>query len=80
MPKSTLRVVARMVARPEAVDDVRSILEVLVVSTRAEPGCAVYELPQNRHDPTGFTLVEEWELLLAMGYNGRAQAPLGERP
>ena len=61
MPDDTLRVVARMVARPEAVDEVRSVLSGLLGPTRAERGCVVYELLQNRHDPTDFTFVEEWE-------------------
>lgn len=61
MPENTLRVVARMVARPEAVGEVRAILAGLVVPTRAERGCLVYELLQNRHDPTDFTFVEEWK-------------------
>ncbi len=61
MAESTLRVVARMVARPEAVGEVRSVLSGLVAPTRAEAGCVVYELMQNRADPTDFTFVEEWE-------------------
>jgi quinol monooxygenase YgiN len=50
-----------MVANPDSVDRVRSILLGLVGPTRAEPGCITYELLQNRHDPTDFTFVEEWE-------------------
>jgi quinol monooxygenase YgiN len=61
MPEGTLRVVARMVARPEAVEEVRSVLSGLVGPTRAERGCVLYELLQNRSDPTDFTFVEEWE-------------------
>lgn len=61
MAENTLRVVARMVANPGDVDEVRSILSGLVGPTRAEPGCIAYELLQNRHDPTDFTFVEEWE-------------------
>jgi len=61
MPENNLRVVARMVANPEAIDEVRSILVGLVEPTRAEPGCVVYELLQNNSDPTDFTFVEEWE-------------------
>lgn len=61
MAEGTLRVVARMIARPEAVDEVRAVLSGLVGPTRAEAGCVVYELLQNRNDPTDFTFVEEWE-------------------
>jgi quinol monooxygenase YgiN len=61
MPENSLRVVARMVAKPERVDEVRSILTGLVAPTRSERGCVTYELLQNRSDPTDFTFVEEWE-------------------
>ncbi len=61
MPQNTLRVVARIIARPDNVDDVRSYLTELIEPTRKEPGCVSYELLQNRSDPTDFTFVEEWE-------------------
>jgi quinol monooxygenase YgiN len=61
MAEGTLRVVARMVARPEAVEEVREVLAGLVAPTRAEPGRLVYELLQNNSDPADFTFVEEWE-------------------
>jgi len=61
MPENTLRVVARMIARPEAAGEVRAVLSGLVAPTRAEAGCLGYELLQNTSDPTDFTFVEEWE-------------------
>ena len=60
MPATSLRVVARITARPETVNEVRTILLGLVPPTRGEEGCVVYELLQNRTDPTDFTFVEEW--------------------
>ena len=60
MPITSLRVVARIVAKPDKVNEVRAILLGLVAPTRAEEGCLVYELLQNRTDPTDFTFVEEW--------------------
>ena len=57
----TLRVVARIKARPDKVEEVRDALTSLVAPTRGEPGCIVYELLQNNDDPTDFTFVEEWE-------------------
>ena len=60
MPDKSLRVVARITARPDTVNQVRDILLGLVAPTRAEDGCVVYELLQNRADPTDFTFVEEW--------------------
>ena len=57
----TLRVVARIKAKPDTVEEVREALSGLVAPTRSEPGCIVYELLQNREDPTDFTFVEDWE-------------------
>jgi len=56
-----LRVVARISALPDKVEQVRLILSELVEPTRRESGCISYELLQNNEDPTDFTFVEEWE-------------------
>jgi quinol monooxygenase YgiN len=61
MPEDSLRVVARIKALPDTVDLVRSILLELIGPTRKEDGCIVYELLQNKADPTDFTFVEEWQ-------------------
>lgn len=61
MVEDSLRVVARIRALPEKVDSVRSILLELIEPTRKEEGCIVYELLQNKMDPTDFTFVEEWQ-------------------
>ncbi|MGK7922153.1 MAG: putative quinol monooxygenase [Trichodesmium sp.] len=61
MPSHTLRVVARVVALPNQVDAVKSILDSIVLPTRQEQGCLKYELVQNNDDPTDFTFIEEWE-------------------
>jgi quinol monooxygenase YgiN len=55
-----VRVVARIVARPGRVEELRVLLEGLIEPTRKEPGCVTYELLQNTADPTDFTFVEEW--------------------
>jgi quinol monooxygenase YgiN len=55
-----MRVLARVVARPEKIEEVESILRILVTETRREAGCVHYELLQNRNDPAEFTFVEEW--------------------
>lgn len=57
---ATLRVVARIPARPDTVDAVKAVLLTLIAPTRAESGCIRYELLQNHEDPTDFTFVEEW--------------------
>ena len=61
MSKTTLRVVARLVAFPEKVEELKSLLLSVVGPTCQEPGCIKYELLQNQADPTDFTFVEEWE-------------------
>jgi len=61
MSQTTLRVVARVIARPEKVEQVKSILTKLVEATRQEEGCITYELLQNHQDVTDFTFVKEWE-------------------
>ncbi|MDJ0553554.1 MAG: antibiotic biosynthesis monooxygenase [Microcoleaceae cyanobacterium MO_207.B10] len=61
MSQETVRVVARVVAFPNTVEQVKSILVDIVLPTRQEKGCIKYELLQNQTDPTDFTFVEEWE-------------------
>lgn len=57
---NTIRVVARVVAIPENVEQVRAILMSLIEPTRKEEGCIQYQLLQNDTEPTDFTFVEEW--------------------
>ncbi len=61
VPAGPLRVVARIKAKSEAINEVRELLCGLIEPTRKESGCISYELLQNRDDPTDFTFVEEWE-------------------
>ena len=60
MSNPTLLVVARVVAIPEKVEQLKAVLNGLVEPTRAEKGCLRYELLQNQADPTDFTFVEQW--------------------
>ena len=55
-----IRVVARIEAQPDMVEEVRELLLALVDPTRKEAGCITYELMQNLKRPTDFTFVEEW--------------------
>jgi len=66
MAEDTLRVVARVKARPNKVNELLSLLSSLVEPTRKEPGCIHYELLQNNEDPTDFTLIEEWQSNIAL--------------
>ena len=61
MAKDTLRVIVRIKARPDKVNELLSVLSFLVEPTRKEVGCLSYELLQHNEDPTDLTLVEEWE-------------------
>jgi len=61
MAKKTVRVVARITARPEKVEELKILLGGLIETTRREKGCVSYQLLQNKADPTDFTFVEEWE-------------------
>ncbi|MEG3850479.1 putative quinol monooxygenase [Microcoleus sp. herbarium19] len=61
MPEPTLRVVARLVAFPDKVAELKSLLLSIIEPTCREAGCITYELLQNQDDPTDFTFVEEWE-------------------
>lgn len=56
----SIHVVARLVARPEAVAAAKEALAGLLAPTRREAGCIRYELFQNREDSTDFTFTEEW--------------------
>ena len=60
MAENSLRVVARIVAKPDKVEEVRALLAGTVAPTRKEEGCVSYELLQNRADPTDCKFVEEW--------------------
>jgi len=61
MAKETVRVVARITARPEKVEELKIVLRGLLNPTRREKSCVSYQLLQNKADPTDFTFVEEWE-------------------
>lgn len=61
MSKPTVRVVARLVAYPDTVEELKALLLSIIEPTRQEAGCIQYDLLQNQSDPTDFTFVEEWE-------------------
>jgi quinol monooxygenase YgiN len=60
MSNSTIRVVARVIALPEKVEELKKVLKKIIEPTRQEKGCLQYELFQNQAEPTDFTFVEEW--------------------
>ncbi|MBD2495732.1 putative quinol monooxygenase [Nostoc sp. FACHB-280] len=60
MSNQTLRVVARLIALPDKVEELKALLLSIIEPTRQEAGVISYELLQNQSDPTDFTFVEEW--------------------
>jgi quinol monooxygenase YgiN len=61
MVQDTLRVIVRIKARPDKVNELLSVLSSLVEPTTKELGCLSYELLQHNEVPTDLTLVEEWQ-------------------
>ena len=55
-----MKVILRLAAKPDKVDELKRILLDLAGPTRKEPGCLSWEIFQNRADPCDFTFVEEW--------------------
>jgi quinol monooxygenase YgiN len=66
MAEDSLRVIARVKARPGKVNELLFVLTSLVEPTRKEPGCISYKLLQNNEDPTDFALIEEWQSSTAL--------------
>ncbi|MEH1901755.1 MAG: putative quinol monooxygenase [Nostoc sp.] len=60
MTNQTIHVVARFIALPNKVEELKALLLELIEPTRQEAGVIKYELLQNQYDPTDFTFVEEW--------------------
>jgi quinol monooxygenase YgiN len=60
VPTSRLHVIAHIRAKPEHLETFREVLTGYVQPTRAEAGCFVYDLFQDRSDATHFTFIEEW--------------------
>jgi len=67
-----LHVIAHIRAKREHAGAVRAVLTGFVAPTRAEAGCAVYDLFQNLDDPTRFTFVEEWTDKAALDAHGQS--------
>jgi quinol monooxygenase YgiN len=59
MPKIT--VVAKVVAKNEAIEPVKAELLKMIAPTRQEAGCLEYRLHQDRQDPAVFVFYENWE-------------------
>ncbi|MGF2034304.1 MAG: putative quinol monooxygenase [Nostoc sp. CmiVER01] len=60
MTNQTIRVVARITALPNKVEELKAVLLELIEPSRQEAGAINYELLQNQYDLTDFTFIEEW--------------------
>ena len=60
MSQETVRVIARLRAKPGKEAELRTIAAGLIAPTRKEAGCIRYELLVNEADPAELTFVEEW--------------------
>lgn len=58
---NTLTIVARIVAKAEKLDLVKSELLKLIEPTRKEKGCISYTLQQDNDNPQAFMFFETWE-------------------
>jgi quinol monooxygenase YgiN len=60
---NSVRVLARITARSEKIDELRSVLLRLVEKTRKENGCVGDQLFRNKAGPSDCTVVEEWQMI-----------------
>jgi len=58
---SIVTVVAKLVAKDNAVEFVKSELLKMIEPTRQEPGCLEYRLHQDNADPRVFVFYENWQ-------------------
>ncbi len=56
-----LTIVANITAKSDKIDLVRTELEKLISTTRAERGCIQYDLHQDNAAPAHFLFFENWE-------------------
>jgi quinol monooxygenase YgiN len=55
-----MRVLMRLVAKPDNVSALRAVVVAVAGQARQEPGCRGYQVLQNSADPCEFTLVEDY--------------------
>ncbi len=60
---SKVTVIAKLVAKKEAVETVKAEVLKMVEPTRLEPGCIEYRLHQDNENPAIFLFYENWENL-----------------
>lgn len=63
---SKITVIAKLVAKKDAVEAVKTELLKLILPTRKESGCIEYTLHQDNKDPAVFIFYETWENAVAL--------------
>jgi quinol monooxygenase YgiN len=61
-----ISVIAEIHAKAGHEEEIRVILHELVVPSRAEPGCEVYHLLEDKKHPGSFSTYEEWESVASL--------------
>jgi quinol monooxygenase YgiN len=62
----SVRVLVKVIARPETVAQVRGIVLKLATASRKENGCVSYDVLEDKANPAVFALVEEWTSAAAL--------------
>lgn len=73
MNTGTITVIARIVAKPGAIDALAKELHRLLLHTRQEPGCLEYRLHQDNNEPDTFVFYENWDSRASL--DNHLQAP-----
>lgn len=63
---SKITVMAKVVAKQDAIEAVKTELLKLVAPTRQEKGCKEYKLHQDNDNPTVFVFYETWDSLACL--------------
>jgi quinol monooxygenase YgiN len=61
-----MKVIVRVSAKPDKIEELKRIFAALAAPTRQEAGCVAWEVFQNLADPREFTFVEEWASAAAL--------------
>lgn len=70
---STVTVVAKVVAKNDAMEAVKAELRKLVSQTRQEEGCIEYRLHQDNDNPANFIFYETWKSLACLEQHMNSQ-------
>jgi quinol monooxygenase YgiN len=63
---SIVTVVAKVVAQPDAIEEVKAELLRMIEPTRKEEGCREYRLHQDNADPAVFVFYENWDSMACL--------------